>query len=196
MSDVINKTFDNKDEWLDTVLLGLIALFVPTVLGKFINLIFQENSVITNNSQLIIGSIVNMVLIISALKIKGWKKIIGIVTMPSISTILSGYVFKSSSIYMAYMIPAIWVGNFAIIYTFKLLYLDRKYNYFLSGIIGIIIKVLIIFGAFNILKVCGVFPSKVAFALKSAMGITQLTTASIGMVLVYLTILLKYNFKK
>lgn len=163
----------------------LVALLVPTFLGMLIKNIFGANSVITANSQIIVGSIVNTALIITALNVKGWKKIVGVITLPSISTILSGYVFKSASVYMAYMIPAIWLGNFAIVYLYKKLLLEKNWNYFLTGVIAIVVKVAIIFGGFSLLNAFGIFPEKLVQNLQTAMSTTQGITAAIGMIIAY-----------
>lgn len=102
--------------------------------------------------------------------------------MPSISTILSGYVFKSASPFMAYMIPAIWLGNFALVYSYKLLMLAKEKNYFLAGIVGVITKVIIIASGFMILKAFNVFPAKLVNTLQIAMTTTQAITALIGVI--------------
>ena len=185
---VLNKAMRDYSKQIDILQIILIcigALLVPTFLGMIIKNVFGANSVITSNTQIIVGSIVNTALIITALNVKGWKKIIGIITLPSISTILSGFVFKSASFYMAYMIPAIWLGNFAIVYLYKKLLLEKKWNYFLTGIIAIITKVAIIFGGFSLLNVFGIFPEKIAQNLQVAMGSTQAITATIGMIIAY-----------
>ena len=176
---------DKRKELFIAISLGLLAFLVPTFLAKLINIIFGVDSFMATHSQLIVGSIVNTALVISALYLKGWKKILLIVTMPSISTIFSGYIFKTASIYMVYMIPFIWLGNLALIYVYKSLFINKNKNYFLTGIIGIILKVLIIFGFFSLLNICGVFPSKLVPVLKNAMGYIQAITASIGVVLAY-----------
>lgn len=178
--------FSEKVDLIQAILLGLIAFLAPTFFAGAIKEIFGAQSVVTTNSQLIVGSIVNTALIVAAINVKGWKKIVGIVTMPSISTILSGYVFKSASPFMAYMIPAIWVGNFALIYAYKLIMLAKGKNYFLAGAIGVIAKVLIIFSIFNLLKVFGVFPEKIATVLSVAMGKTQAITATIGVLISFI----------
>lgn len=186
--NVLNRTiykFSEKMDTIQTIIIGLIAFVVPTFLAKLINVIFGAQSVIATNSQIIVGSIVNTALIISAINIKGWKKIIGIVTMPSVSTILGGYVFKTASVYMAYMIPAIWLGNFALIYAYKFIMLEKKQNYFLAGIIGIIVKVLVIFSSFKLINLFGIFPAKLVNNLQTAMGLTQLVTACIGMLIAF-----------
>ena len=105
--------------------------------------------------------------------------------MPSISTIFSGYIFKSASVYMVWMIPAIWLGNFALIFAFKYIMLAKEKNYFLASISGVICKVLIIFGFFTILKLFNVFPEKLVSNLQTAMSVTQLITAIIGCIIAY-----------
>lgn len=103
--------------------------------------------------------------------------------MPSVATILGGYVFHTASPLMVYMIPAIWVGNYAIVYMFKKLLVEKNKNYFLTAICGIVLKVAIIFGAFSILNYIGIFPEKLVANLQKAMGMTQLITATIGTVI-------------
>ncbi len=186
---VLNKTmydFSKKADLIQAVIIGLIAFLVPTFLAQLINAIFGAQSIVATNSQIIVGSIVNSALIFCAINVKGWKKIIGVVTMPSISTILSGYVFKSASVYMVYMIPAIWVGNFVLIYAYKLIMLEKNKNYFLAGVVGIIAKVLVIFGCFEILNLFNIFPDKLVANLQKAMGLTQLITASIGTLIMFI----------
>ena len=185
---VINKRvidFSKQIDIIQTILLFLVALLVPTFLGQILKSIFGATSVVATNSQIIIGSIVNTALIVSAINLKGPAKIIGVVTMPSISTILGGYVFNTASVYMVYMIPAIWLGNFALVYAFKSLLLSKQKNYFLSGIVGIIVKVAIRFGFFNSLKAFGVFPEKLVTNLQVAMSSTQAITATIGMFIAF-----------
>ena len=188
MEEIINKkisSFSKITDIVQTILIFLIALLVPTFLGELITNVFGSQSVIAKNSQIIIGSIVNTALIMTAINLNGWAKILGVVTMPSISTILSGYVFGSASTYMVYMIPAIWIGNFILVYLYKLLLLDKKLNYFLAGIAGVLLKVAVIFLFFIILNLFNVFPEKLVSTLQNAMGITQLITASIGVVVAF-----------
>jgi len=147
--------------------------------------ILPATSIVVTKSQLIIGSIVNASLIVTAMNLKGWAKILGVVTMPSISTILGGYVFKTASVFMVYMIPAIWIGNFALVYAYKKILVQKNKNYFLAGIVGIVIKVAIIFGAFSILNLMGIFPPKLVTNLQTAMGMTQGITATIGMIIAF-----------
>ena len=172
-----------KSEIIQTILIWILALVVPTFLGSLIKEVFGATSVIAQNSQIIVGTIVNTLLILSALNLKGFWKIAAVVTAPSVSTILSGFVFKSASVYMAYMIPAIWVGNFALIYAYKLIMLAKKKNYFLAGVVGIVVKVAVIFGVFSLLNVFGIFPEKLVTNLSVAMSTTQAITATLGVII-------------
>ena len=185
---VLNQNMKDYSKALSIMQIVLIcvgAFAVPTFLAGLLTKVFGVNSFIATHSQIIVGSIVNTALIVTAINVKGWKKIVGIITLPSISTILGGYVFKTASVYMAYMIPAIWFGNFAIVYLYKLLLLNKKLNYFVTGIIAIIAKVAIIFGGFSLLNVFGIFPEKLVQNLQVAMGLTQGITATIGMIISY-----------
>ena len=106
-------------------------------------------------------------------------------SLPSVATILGGYVFKSASVFMVYMIPAIWIGNFVLVYAYKWLMLSKGKNYFLAGIAGLVTKVAVIAAGFFILKAFGIFPNKMVATLQAAMTTTQLITASIGTVIAF-----------
>ncbi len=174
------RDFSREADILQTILIYLVAFLVPTFLGKILVSIFGSASVVAINSQIIIGSIVNTALILTAFNLKGRAKIFGVVAMPSVSTILGGYVFHTASVFMVYMIPAIWLGNFALVYLFKLLLIARNKNYFLTSVCAILTKVAIIFACFSILRYANVFPEKIVTNLQTAMSVTQLITASIG----------------
>lgn len=183
MEGILKQTvrdFSKKSEIVQTIIIAFLAFVVPTFLAQLINIFFGAGSVIANNSQIIVGTVVNTILVISALNLKGWNKTFFVVTMPSISTIMSGYVFKTASIYMVWMIPAIWLGNFVLILSFKYIMIKRNSSYFIAAIIGIIGKVAIIFGIFMLLKVLNIFPVKMISNLQKAMSLIQLITATLG----------------
>lgn len=175
--------FSKKEDAIQTTIIALLAFLVPTFLARILSGVFGAQSVIATNSQLIVGSIVNTALVISAINLKGWKKILLVVTMPSISTIASGYIFGPISMPMVYMMPAIWLGNFALIFSFKLIMLKMKKNYWISAIVGILAKVLIIYGLFCLIKLFGVFPPKAIPTLQKSMSLIQLITATIGCII-------------
>lgn len=179
------------------ILISLIVLLTPIVVPQLLNIVFGETSTIATNSQYVVGSLVNIGLIVAAINVKGWKKIVSIITLPSISAIGSGLIFKSASIYTVYMIPAIWLGNFALVYLYKYLYVNKNMNYILSSIFAIIAKVAIIFVGFNLEVVANIIPqgTKVVEMLKIAMGMNQLITATIASIIAFGIVNLAYKRK-
>lgn len=178
---------------MQIILICFCALVVPTFVPQWIKALFGAESFLATNSQLIVGTIVNTALIMTAINVKGWKKIVGIIALPCISNLLGGYVFKTASPFMAYMVPAIWLGNFALVYSYKLLLVAKEKNYFLAGVVGVIVKVAIIFACFNIINAFGIFPEKVEAMFKVAMGSTQAITATCGVIV---SALIYYPIKK
>ena len=188
MNKVLNKSwfdFEKREETRNAIIVTVLALLIPLFLGKLISLIFGENSLITSNSEVIIGTIVNSLLIVSALNFKGIKKIIGVIVLPSVATIISGLLFGTANISI-WMLIGICIGNFAFIYVFKKLMVDKKINYFLTGLVAVIIKTLIIFGIFSLLNALGVFTISEIDTLKYAMGTMQAFTGILGVLLGYL----------
>jgi len=70
------RDYSKAMEVLQIVLIAISALIIPTFLANLLNVIFGQNSWISSHSQIIVGSIVNISLIVTAINIKGWKKII------------------------------------------------------------------------------------------------------------------------
>ena len=54
------RDFSKQTDIIQTVVIFLVAFLVPTFLGNLITKVFGKTSVITSNSQLIVGSIVNV----------------------------------------------------------------------------------------------------------------------------------------
>lgn len=136
------------------------------------------------------GTIVNIALIFAGINLKGYKKIIGVIILPSISAICSGFIFKTASIYTFYMIPAIWLENFMLVYLYRKIYVQKKKNYILTSIVTIITKTAIIFLGFNLLTWFSVIPKegKIFQALQLSMGMNQLVTATIAAIIVAVVI--------
>ena len=199
MEQVVNKRvyeLSKVGEIIQTVLIILGALLVPAVVPQILQAIFGKTSVIASNSQIIVGSIVNTALIMAGLNMKGWRKIVLIATLPSLSAIGSGYIFGSLTKVTIFMIPGIWLGNFSLIMLMKYLYVNKNINYALSAVIAIAIKVAIIFGVLNIWMAFSVLPNQGAAAdtLKNTMGLTQAITATIGAIISILIV--KLGFRK
>lgn len=199
MEEVVNKKvceLSKAGELIQIILIILGALLVPAVVPQLLQLVFGKTSVIANNSQLIVGSIVNTALIMAGLNLKGWRKLVLVATLPSLSAVGSGYIFGSLTKVTVFMIPGIWLGNFALIVLMKYLYANKKINYAISSAIAILVKVAIIFGVLNIWMAFSILPNQgtVASTLRNTMGLTQLITASIGAIISLLII--KLGFKK
>lgn len=175
-----------KTEIVVTVLIAIGALLTPFIVPQLLQVVFGKTSVIATNSQYVVGSIVNIALIFAGINLKGYKKIIGIITLPSVSAICSGFIFKTASIYTVYMIPAIWLGNFALVYLYRKIYVEKKKNYVLASVVAILVKAAIIFFGFNLLTWVHVIPGqgKVFQALQLSMGMNQLVTATVAAVVV------------
>lgn len=167
----------------EMILISIGLFLVPFLIPQFFG----------GNSQYIVGAIVNCSLIVTGINIKGWKKIIGLVTLPSVAALTSGLVINTASIYSMYMIPIIWLGNMLIIYVYRYLLVERKKNYLLSSFCAIALKTGVIFLGFNVLCVLHIFPSKVAEVLFIAMGINQLITATCGSLFAFIIIKLGYE---
>ena len=184
MTSILNNQLVDTKKAMDTILTILIvigAFLVPTFLAKIVPL--------GQYQQLVVGSIVNMSLILTALYTKGTIKTFAIATLPSVSTIMGGLLFGSMTLYSKTMIPAIWLGNFAFIFLYKLLFVNKKVNYPVSAIIAIIVKVAIIYLGFTIMTNVMTVPNMVKQTLNTAMGITQLVTATCGSILAFLIVI-------
>ncbi len=164
-----------------SVCMFLVPIFVPTAL----NAVFGAESTIANNSQIVVGAIVNTTLVMSAISVRGWKNIVALITVPSISALTSGLVLSVASIFTVYMIPAIWIGNLLLVYAIKSIYVKHNKNFVLASSIGICGKALIIFAGFNLLTLLVSMPEHVQMVLTTAMGVNQVITAILGCAIAY-----------
>lgn len=201
MEQIVNKKvyeLSKIGEIIQTILIILGTLLVPAVVPQLLQIIFGKTSWIASNSQIIVGSIVNTALIMTGLNMKGWRKILLIATLPSLSAIGSGYIFGSLSKVTIFMVPGIWLGNFSLIMLMKYFFANKGINYIFSAIISIVVKTSIIFGVLNIWMALSILPNQgiVASTLRNTMGLTQGATATIGAVISLLIIkILKFRKK-
>jgi hypothetical protein len=79
------------------------------------------------------------------------------------------------------MLPFIWVGNAVLVFSFKFFKLKLKKNYWLTLVIGSLLKSGFLFGIAYILYSLNILP--VIFL--TAMGILQLTTSVGGGIFAY-----------
>ncbi len=128
-----------------------------------------------SHPQMLTGTLVNAFLIMAALHFKGWKAA-PIVILPSIGAVLSGMLFGPFTIFIIYMMPFIWIGNFVLVYLFKYLHIVKSMNYWTALGGSAIAKSALLFGAAFLFVNLNVIPA----ALLTAMGILQLGTAIAG----------------
>lgn len=190
--------FSKVGEIIEIICICLGVFAIPLIVPQLLSAIFGSTSVITSSSQYVVGSLVNTLLILAGVNTNGWKKVTGIVTLPSISALFGGLVLKTSSIYTLYMIPAIWIGNFAIIYLYRYLFVKKHFNYIATSIVAIITKCATIYCGLQLLVVANIISgaSKVFTALNVAMGMNQLITASIGAIIAFGIIITMKKLKK
>lgn len=181
MTKVLKKQLVDTKNITDIIITLLImvgAFLVPTFLAKIIPL--------GKYQQIVVGTIVNTALIMTALYTKGNIKTIFIATLPSMSNILGGFLFTPMTLYAKLMIPAIILGNFALILIYKAVYVNKKANYIVSAIFAIAFKVAIIYAGFSIMNVAITLPPMVEKTLSTSMGVTQLITATCGSALAFM----------
>jgi hypothetical protein len=145
--------YEYKYNYIETFLYTFVSFLIPLLIG---------------HPQIIVGIIVNSMLIMGALNLKGIK-ILPIIIAPSLGALTRGLLFGPFTMYLVFLIPVIWIGNFLLVLSFKKL----KMNYFNKLMIGSITKSVFLFLiAFAMFKF-GFIP--VIFL--TAMGIVQFGTA-------------------
>ncbi|PIU21346.1 MAG: hypothetical protein COT15_02920 [Candidatus Diapherotrites archaeon CG08_land_8_20_14_0_20_34_12] len=147
---------------------GLFELLFYAMLGFFTPIILGHNQILT-------GAIVNTMLVLSAMYIKNYR-IIPLALMPSLGVLAAGLMFGNLTIFLIYLIPFIWIGNFLIIYGMKYFYLNKHANYWKSSVISSIMKSAFIGLATFALVLANIVPA----ALLMPMSGLQLVTALIG----------------
>ena len=145
-----------------------IELVVCSILVFTIPLLFPQ-------PQLLTGTLVNAFLIMAALHFRGWK-VAPLVMLPSVAAVLNGVLFGPFTVSLLYMMPFIWLGNFALVYLFKRLHIANKTNYFLTLGVSALAKAGLLFGVAYLLVEAGILPA----VFLTAMGLLQLGTAIAG----------------
>lgn len=159
MNQVSNE-FIQKYENIELILYSFAVFLIPLLIS---------------HPQMLTGTMVNAFLIMAALHFKGWKAA-PIVILPSIAAVLSGMLFGPFTIFIVYMMPVIWIGNFVLIYLFKYLHMIRNLNYWTALGGSAIAKSALLFGAALLFVNFNIVPA----AFLTAMGILQLGTAIAG----------------
>ena len=149
-----------KQQVIELIAYSFIAFFIPFFMG---------------HPQLLVGTAVNMALILSSLYLKR-NFLLPIIFIPSIAVLSRGLIFGPFTIFLLYFIPFIWIGNFILALFFKGLYLKKKTNYFITLLSGSFAKAFFLFFIALLLFKLNLIPE---IFLKT-MGILQFTTAIFG----------------
>jgi len=144
-------------EVLEFMLLSILSFFIPFLIGS---------------PQVLIGIVINFMLARNAITMKNWKNLPTIL-FPSLGVFTRGLVFASFTVYLAYMIPAIWLGNFVFVCFIKLF---ASRNTLKATFMSSIAKSGIIFLYAYLLVKLSIIPD----TLLTSMGIIQLITSMIG----------------
>ena len=113
-----------KKEWVQVTLLTFLSIFAPLIL---------------KSPQLLVGSVVNLVLTFSVLRL-GFKKTLPSVVLPSLVAFSSSVLFGGATFFLIYFLPVIFLGNAIYILLIKNLSAS-----FLSIVVGSVCKALFLF---------------------------------------------------
>jgi hypothetical protein len=149
-----------EDIWF-IAFLSIVSFFVPFLIGS---------------PQWFVGIVVNFILVISASRLP-LSKCIPIMIIPSLAAYSRGIVFGPYSVFLLYLIPFIWVGNFGLV----ILIQNLKKNRWTKLVLASIAKSAVIFASVLMLVVVNLVPS----ALIIPMSIMQLVTALAGGIIAY-----------
>lgn len=140
--NISDYSLSHKQELLEITAYTVLLFFLPFIAG---------------HSQFIVGSIVNSLLILSALNIKGYR-LLPIIFAPSLGALSAGLLFGSLTVFLVYMVPFIWIGNAILIYIFKALNLGQKINKWAVLLTGSAAKSLLLFTIAYLFVSNGVLP--------------------------------------
>lgn len=150
----------NMQEQIELIIYSVVALFIPFFLA---------------HPQFLVGSVVNGMLVLAALNIKGLK-LIPIIILPSVGVTMAGLLFGTLTPFLFYMMIFIWIGNAILVLGMKQLHLHKKINSWLSLGIGAIVKTIFLFASAFVLVSLNIIPAM----FLTVMGLFQLYTAIIG----------------
>jgi hypothetical protein len=153
--------FSAERDFVQLVVVSFLAFAVP--------FIFPHPQILT-------GIMVNALLVFAALGIRG-KGVLPVVLLPSMGAIANGLLFGPLTIFLVYMVPFIWIGNFLLVYGIKQF---MEMGFWKAGVISSFIKAGAIFLPAYGLFAAGIVPE----ALLIPMGALQIGTALGGIAVV------------
>lgn len=152
--------FRNSYQYIEMIAYSAIAFFVPMLLG---------------HPQLLVGAVVNGMLVLAGLNLKG-HRLLPVIVAPSLGALTAGILFGNFTVFLLYMAPLIWIGNAILVFSFKIMKLEKKMNYWTTLISGSLLKAVFLFSGAFVLYSLGIVP--VMFL--TVMGVFQVYTALMG----------------
>jgi hypothetical protein len=138
--------------------------------------------------QWLIGTMINTLLFIAALKLD-FKKQLPIIILPSLGALAHGVLFGPLTVFLLYFLPFIWLGN-AVLVGFVGLKLINHWPFLYRALIASILKFTVLFLIAYVYTSFGLVPA----VFLSAMGLIQLMTAMTGAIAAFFVIeKIKFN---
>ena len=157
--------FGFLQENIEMIVYSVVCFFVPFFIG---------------HPQIVVGIIVNSSLVLAALNLRNYK-LLPVIMLPSLAVLSRGLIFGPFTIFLVYMIPFIWIGNYLLVFSIKQFNLNKKISRFVSLGIGAGAKALFLFiVAFTLIKI-NFLPA----LFLTTMGLMQLYTAIAGGLLAF-----------
>ena len=163
---VLDKTEVVLSLWTRSILLTVYILWsftLPFLIG---------------HPQLLVGILINTFLVLWALHMKKYATL-PLIILPSLAVLARGIIFGPFTIFLVYMIPIIWLGNFLLVWGIKYFYLTKSRNKFFAVGISALGKFLLLCSIAWILVSLHILPK----IFLTTMGLIQLGTAITGWIL-------------
>lgn len=161
-----------KREYEYDARMDLLALVGFSFLAFAIPFLFPHPQAVT-------GVLVNAFLVSAALCMKG-RNLLPVILLPSVGAIANGLLFGPLTIFLVYLVPFIWIGNFLLVFGIKKFTHEGGLGYWAGGIASSLIKAGAIFLPAYGLYLAGVLPE----AMLVPMGLLQAGTALGGVFVV------------
>jgi hypothetical protein len=175
---------NQKEKTLPVRQAGLPAALSPALTRTiFITLSFCSFAIpfSLGHPQLLVGSLVNAALFLSALLLPQ-RLFLPIIFFPSLAVLSRGLIFGPLTPFLIYTIPFIWLGNFLLIVSFKKIIAVSQANFALSIISASILKMTFLYLSASLLFKLSLLPKLFLTTMGPVQGITALTGGLIAFV--------------
>jgi hypothetical protein len=139
----------------------LVGFIVPFTLG---------------HPQLLVGTVVNAVLVLTALEMDSFKQIVPLLFAPSLAVLARGLIFGPFTPFLVIMLPMIWIGNAILVLGIREIHKKRDKNYSIALGASALAKTGFLFSSAWVLVSLSILPA----LFLTTMGLLQLVTAVSG----------------